>query len=491
MRIDQRQGHNDKNEDKSVQSASPQRTVRIVHDACNGRLESAVLTRENSAKKLENRPFSIDRLKHCGRHKLHCYHGFFVLAVLRGAVFLMISPLNRIRSLLRRWYAAVRGDVWFPHVPLAIAMAVGGFFLLNADFKGRWQQYLQALTQGDFNLPSSLLPPLLIGGGMLIMAFGLLMRSRLAWTMATLLAITGAASLLFAGHLQNHALLGYFVLMVACLAMAWRQFDRSSVAASTLFAVTSVAMLMMYATFGAYYLGGEFKPKITDLVTATYYAIVTMSTVGYGDITPQTSQAKLFTVSIILLGVAVFATSLTAVIAPMVSNSLQKIINRKGSRMKRENHFVVIGAGSLAVNTARELARRGHPVTRVLRSEPESLEPHESEVDMVFGDPSSSAVLREAGAQDAQAVLAMMVDDSENAFVILAVKEMRSKARTVAAVNNAANLNRVKLAQPDVIISPQVLGGELIAMVMSGEPVTPDFVMKHVFQRLDEPGLKA
>ncbi len=402
---------------------------------------------------------------------------------------LKISPLNRLRSGARRLFAAVRGDYWFPHVPLAIAMVLGGYFLLRLDFAGRWQKYAEALAHGEFNLPASLLPPLLIGGGMLIMAFGLLMRSRLAWTMATLLAITGGASLLFA-HGQSTFLLGYFVLMVVGLGIAWRQFDRSSVAASTLFAVTSVVMLMLYATFGAYYLGGDFKPAITDLVTATYYAIVTMSTVGYGDITPQTSQAKLFTISIILLGVAVFATSLTAVIAPMVSNSLLKIVNRKGSRMKRENHFVVIGAGSLAINTARELARRGHPVTRVVRSLPENADSTETDIDLVVGDPSSNAVLKEAGAQDAQAVLAMMVDDSENAFVILAVKEMGGKARTVAAVNDAANLSRVKLAQPDVIISPQVLGGELIAMVMSGEAVTPEFVMKHVFQRTADEATK-
>ncbi len=397
----------------------------------------------------------------------------------------LISPVNRVRSLLRRLHAAVHGDFWFPHVPLALAMVLGGYFLLRLDFAGRWQQYAEALSRGQFNLPASLLPSLLIGGGMLIMAFGLLMRSRLAWTMAMLLAMTGVASLMFGEHGRSHLLLAYFVVMVVGLGVAWREFDRSSVAASTLFAVTSVVMLMMYATFGAYYLGGEFKPEITDLVTATYYAIVTMSTVGYGDITPQTPQAKLFTISIILLGVAVFATSLTAVIAPMVSNSLQKIVNRKGSRMKRENHFVVIGAGSLAINTARELLRRGHPVTRILRSKPEGSEPVEGagEVDYVVGDPSNNAVLREAGAQHAQAVLAMMVDDSENAFVILAVKELGGKARTVAAVNDAAHLSRVKLAQPDVIISPQVLGGELIAMVMSGEAVTPDFLMKHVFQR--------
>ena len=101
----------------------------------------------------------------------------------------------------------------------------------------------------------------------------------------------------------------------------------------------------------------------------------------------------------------------------------------------------------------------------------------------MIGDPSSNEVLLQAGAHRAEAVLAMMVDDAENAFVVLAVKELGGSARTVAAVNDAANLSRVKLAQPDVVISLQVLGGELIAMLLSGEDITPDFVMRHVFRR--------
>ena len=54
---------------------------------------------------------------------------------------LKISPLNHLRSLLRRLHAAVRGVFWFPDVPLALAMVLGGFFLLQLDFAGRWQQY--------------------------------------------------------------------------------------------------------------------------------------------------------------------------------------------------------------------------------------------------------------------------------------------------------------------------------------------------------------
>ena len=381
---------------------------------------------------------------------------------------------------MRQWFALVRGDYWFPHVPLSLLMALGGVMLLQLNFGGQWHRYAQALMAGKFRLAPGLLPPLLIGGGMLIMAAGLLLRSRLAWTMATLLAVTATASLVLERHTQGHLLLIYFVVMLLALFFAWRQFDRSSVAASTLFAVTSIVMLLMYATFGAYYLGADFKPTITDLVTALYYALVTMSTVGYGDITPQTSEAKLFTISIIILGVAVFATSLTAVIAPLVSNSLKRIVNRRDKRMNRENHFVVIGNGSLAINTSRELTRRGHHVTRVLREAPDDVETRED--DLVIGDPSSVEVLREAGAHKAEAVLAMLRDDSENAFVILAVKELGGNARTVASVEDATHLRRIKLVQPDVVISPQVLGAELTAMVLSGEEVPPDFVMQHVFQ---------
>ncbi len=391
---------------------------------------------------------------------------------------------QRLRSLMDRLQHFVRARYWFPHVPLALLVAFAAFALMRNDLGSHWYTYLQSILHGHFQLQPRVLTPLLIGIGLTTMALGLLMRSRLAWTMALLLLLT-ASVLMLLGKRSGDVLLIYFCLMVLLLVVSWRRFDRSGVAASTLFAITSVVMLLLYAVFGSLYFGAEFKPAITDMPTALYYSMVTMSTVGYGDITPQTIDAKLFTVSVIVLGVAIFATSLTAVIAPMVTNSLQRIVGHKGKKMKRENHFVVIGNSSLAINTCRELAKRGRSVTRILREAP--IEGELEDVDVVVGDANSLEVLRQAGAQHAEAVLAMLADDSENAFVILAVKELGGSARTIAAVNDAHHLGRVKLVQPDVVIAPQVLGGELLAMVLSGEEVTGEFVLERVFQQRASP----
>jgi len=392
---------------------------------------------------------------------------------------------ERLRTLWHGVRRTLRMDLWFPQIPLAVLMWLGGVWLLKADVGRGWQHDITRILDGSLRMPPRMLPPLLIGSGMLTMALGLLWRSRIAWFMAMLLVLTAAISTRFGGHAGGYALLAYFLLVLAALLFCYRHFDRASVAASTLFALTSVAMLLMYATFGSYYLGEQYRPAITDLVTALYYAMVTMSTVGYGDIVPLTAEAKLFTVSIIVLGVAVFATSLTAVIAPMISRSLQRIVSRKGRHMKREKHFVVIGNTALAINTWRELARRGRPVTRLLRKQPDDIDL--DEVDVVIGDPGNTDVLRQAGVGRAQAVMAMMDDDSENAFAILAARELGGGARTVAALNDGRHRNRIKLAQPDVVIAPQLLGGELLAMLLTGEEVTSDFVMKSVFQDLSVP----
>jgi voltage-gated potassium channel len=107
------------------------------------------------------------------------------------------------------------------------------------------------------------------------------------------------------------------------------------------------------------------------------------------------------------------------------------------------------------------------------------------EQDVVVGDGSDLDVLRRADAHDAKAILALSDDDSENAFVVMAARELSPRLQTVAVVNDARNLERVKRVRPDVVIAPQVLGGELLAMALSGEAVDSDKLMQQLLHISD------
>ena len=400
----------------------------------------------------------------------------------------MLGTVTRLRLrgtvLVRRIGKTLHTDHWFPHSVLFLALFGIGAHLLLVTIGPRlaslWRDgNLDTNSLEHLHLGLIDLLRLVIGLSMVVMSIGLQLRSRLAWLLTLLLLST--ITLLQVKQSGHHPWWVYYdgVLLLA-LMLAHRSFSRSSVAAATLYALTASLMLLFYAVFGSYYLGADFKPEISDLPTALYYAVVTMTTVGYGDILPTTIESRMFTVSVIVLGITVFATSLGAVVGPAMANSMQRILNRRDSRMERKDHFIVIGATPLAYNTYREIRKRNLPVTLILLDPPPAGE-LEDDADVIVGDASEVAILHKANAESARAVLAMRADDSENAFIVLALKELETKAKSVVAVNDTKNYKRVQRVQPDMIVAPQILGGELLAMALSGESITEDFVMQRLF----------
>lgn len=376
----------------------------------------------------------------------------------------------------RRAGQAVRARYWFPHVPLAAALAGAGYVLLRLVFAFQRHALLSDFPHHIFDFRPASMAYVLIGVAMLVMSVGLLFRSRFAWIIAVILTSSMVLSTAILGHGYRSGLISYDGVLLVALLLSYAWFDRTSLAAGTLFAVTSALLLLIYAIFGSLYLGNEFSPPIKDLVTSLYFSVVTMCTVGYGDITPKTVNARLFTVSVMVLGLAVFATSVTAIAGPMIA----RLSAPKEKRVKRTNHFIVIGATPLAYNTYREFKKRNQPVVLVMPHAPTSGEIDPD--DLIVGDANSLETLRRACADQAQAVVAMRADDSDNAFIVLAVRELKGKAKTVVAINDSKHMERIKLVQPDIVIAPEVLGGEMLAMVLSGEEITSDFLQQRFFR---------
>ena len=303
---------------------------------------------------------------------------------------------------------------------------------------------------------------------MVIMSVGLALRSRLAWVVVTLLMVVNIVLWLAAPG--THLLLGLLeVVLLAALYLFRAQFSHTSIAAASIFSVGSLVLVTAYGVLGSLMMGTQFSQPVTDLETAFYFTIVTMSTVGYGDIYPTTSGARLYVISLIILGLTVFTAAVSTVLLPFLQKRLQNFLNGKERTMKMSGHYVIASKSTLAINTCLELQDRGKSVIFIVDSRTDEI-PEDAEV--VTGNATDIETLKCASGETAEAIMALGEDDASNAFVVLAAKELGGTARTVVAVNNTHNLQKVRRVHPDMVIAPTILGSELLAMALTGEEVS-------------------
>lgn len=320
-------------------------------------------------------------------------------------------------------------------------------------------------------------PWFMLGIFLMLNAFGLFFRARTAWAVSIVLLLI---TLVFTMHFYPNLSFSISLCLATLigLLLLGKDFNRSSATAGGIFAFISFTMLLFYSTYGALYFGDGFQPAINNLMTAFYFSIVTMTTVGYGDIIPMTEPARMFTVSIIFAGITVFATSLTTVFGPIIRGGIDKLVKGNQRNMNRKDHFIVCGMSILAISTVTQLKQRGLDVTMIVGRPEEEFPQIErrigSKCDIISGDSTDDAVLTKAGLENCRALLAVTDDDAANAFIVLSAKELCPDAKTVLAVNDSKNMNRVKQVKADIVLSPQLFGSEILASVLSGEPLDND-----------------
>ncbi|EHK63999.1 voltage-gated potassium channel protein [Achromobacter arsenitoxydans] len=383
----------------------------------------------------------------------------------------MPLPRPNLRHRLRKILA-----FFPPNWCLAILVALDGYAFMHPVLREvRAREYSFWLALDNWHEIMRVvglleIPRLVLGVGLQVIALGLILKARIAWAFSLVLLI-GVGTFAILGDGGRAGLGIYTLILVIALVAYWRRFDRASVTAGSLFALVSVLSLLIYAVFGTLYLGNEFNPPILDAGTALYFSIVSMSTVGYGDITPHSGTARLFTASIIILGITVFATSVSAIAGPVIGGNLKRLVKGRFSSAMRKNHIIIAGATPLAQSVYQGLRGRNEEVTVIVPTG--MAHDYPAATDLIEGDPSSVDVLHQAGVTRARYVLALRDDDAENAFIVLAAKEAAGAdgAKTVALVNTSKHLEKIRRVQPDLVFSVQLLGAELLTRAINGEPM--------------------
>lgn len=200
---------------------------------------------------------------------------------------------------------------------------------------------------------------------------------------------------------------------------------------------------------------------------ALWMVVITLTTIGFGEIHPLSDAGRIFAIGVILAGVSVGTYAMGALTQMIVEGQLQAIFDARRRRKEMQvlkDHFIVIGFGRLGQAVAEELLDSGVQVC-VVERDPAKAALAESlhRFPVVNGDGASDEVLTQAGLDRAKGV-AVAVDNSAQAiYVTLSVRQLNPGLTVVTRVDDVHESLKARRAGASAIVSPYRMGGWRIA----------------------------
>ena len=225
-----------------------------------------------------------------------------------------------------------------------------------------------------------------------------------------------------------------------------------------IYALVALVALFVYGILGSMFI------MHLDIINSLYFTVITVATVGYGDILPVTPVQKLFTVTLVLGGVGLVAYAFTLAIT-VVSMVVEEVTS--GSMQRRriaaaKNHFVLCGYGRVGSAVFKQLQRRNQEAIIIERDrniiEKELWE--EPEVLAIPGDATDEEILKSAGIERARGIIIATGEDVDNLFITLTARELHPEIWIVARASKSENIKRLYRSGADKVISPETSGGE-------------------------------
>ena len=239
-----------------------------------------------------------------------------------------------------------------------------------------------------------------------------------------------------------------------------------------LFTVLVLVALVFVGMVGFHFL--EDLPLFESL----YLTVLSLTTVGYGDIAPKTPIGRSFTMGLVLIGVFTIFYAMTALIRAVVSGELRTNFGRL--QMERalgslKNHIIVCGYGRMGRLVCREFSKAKMPFV-VIDCKEEAIRNFQMEHGVaIAGDATSDKDLRHAGIERAKTLITVMASDADNLYTTMSARLLNPKVYIVARMEDPEAEKKLERAGANRIVSPYQIGGTRMAQAVF-RPTVVDFI---------------
>ena len=238
------------------------------------------------------------------------------------------------------------------------------------------------------------------------------------------------------------------------------------------YALLALAAALAFGTFGFYLIEGW------TLADSLYVTVQTLTTVGYGDMTPRDGRGRVFAVIVMMIGAGGVALAVSTIVQFIVQSELlltfgQRRLTRKMSQL--HDHFIICGSGRVGSHLVRDILRANETFVVIEKDQQRAAEFSRRGLNVLVNDATLEETLRDAGVERARGLAACLPDDADNVYVVLTARDLNPHLRIVARAAEEQAEAKLLRAGANHVIAPTIIGGHRMAIALT-KPAVSEFM---------------
>ncbi|WP_393970840.1 NAD-binding protein [Oxyplasma meridianum] len=231
----------------------------------------------------------------------------------------------------------------------------------------------------------------------------------------------------------------------------------------------TILFTLSYGIVGTLFFGKSFHPPILNLGQAIYFTGETVTTLGFGDILPVTLAARLFTISLAILGIASFFGAMVILISPILERRIGGLVEvlKKQQLRGLKDYILVCGFSSYISEYLKNVKAKGGVVIIMTRDQ-KIIEPVKEEGFLVLEEnPADENSLKEFNFSDAKSILVASDDDGQNLMIAASFFQLSDqdtlRKKITILVKSPDLLQKFKLFQYRVMDIYSIVGNWILS----------------------------